>query len=135
MSFFFVIAAVSALVPQAPTSFSMELPSPPETPEGQRALAIRAIEFCAGRYPVLGRYEYGATAPLQSVAGAVRYRVRQELTCADTAPASTARESAVAVASDWRATEQDEQWAIAATRAYFRAVDSGDEAGLLAMME
>ncbi|HTU10501.1 MAG TPA: DUF4019 domain-containing protein [Allosphingosinicella sp.] len=111
----------------------MTIPVSPETADGQRLLAMRAIEICGTRYPVPGRYRFVGNervAP-DGTRGSSTFEVRQELTCSDTPPSPPTE---VPAPADWRASARDEADARAATMAYFAAVDAGDAARVLAMM-
>ncbi len=115
-----------------PEDFSLTIPVSPETPEGRRLVALRAIEICGARYPQLGRYRFTGServAPDGSRSGS--FDVRQELTCFTTRPAEPAEAPAPA---DWRASAQDESAVRAATMAYFGATDAGDAARIHAML-
>lgn len=116
-----------------PTAFDMELPVSPETPAGQRMVAIRAIELCAGRYPVLGHYRFDVNETVEGTAAPSRFHIRQELECRDTPPTPRAP-AGEPLPANWQASEADQRRATEATRAYFAAVDAGDVARLEAMM-
>ena len=105
----------------APESFTMTVPVSPDSEEGRRIVALRAVEACAGRYPRLGRYTYvGST----EVGGgeAVRYEVRQELVCLDAPPARPAEQPAP---SDWQPGETDHKQIVELTERLFALTDAG----------
>lgn len=123
--------ALAALLHGGPDDFRLTLPVSPETAEGQRLLAERALQICGGRYPVLTRYRFAgreAVGPDGRLTG--QFDVSQELSCADRPPPVSEERPAPA---DWRATERDEADARAATERYFAAVDAGDAARVHAM--
>lgn len=108
-----------------PTFFTLEMPVSPETREGQRLIALRAMELCRGRYPDLGRYSFDGEEPIAGgpTAGTRPYTVRQELACRDAVPTPPAGPT---VPAEWKATEADIERAMAATMSYFANVDRGD---------
>lgn len=121
-----------AAVAAGPDDFTMTIPVSPETPEGRRLIALRAIEICRGRYPLLARYRFSGNervAPDGSRSSS--FEVNQEMTCSDAPPAPSADRPAPA---DWQASPGDEAEARAATLAYFRAVDAGDAARVYGML-
>ncbi|HEV7658353.1 MAG TPA: hypothetical protein VGO55_00765 [Allosphingosinicella sp.] len=123
--------ALLVLLHAGPDDFRLTIPVSPETAEGQRLLAERARQICAGRYPMLARYRFSGRE--QVGADGRRsglYDVSQELSCADRPPPVSMETPAPA---DWRATESDEAGARAATERYFAAVDAGDAARVHAM--
>ncbi len=117
-----------------PSSFVLNLAVSPETPEGRRLIAVRAIEFCRGKYPVLGRYTFAGT---EQVSGApardpARFTVTQELVCSDTAPLPP---QGTILPEGWQPGEAETRQAVSATQAYFAVVDAGDVVGLERMMK
>lgn len=123
--------ALLVLLHAGPDDFRLTIPVSPETAEGQRLLAERALQICAGRYPVLARYRFSGreqVGPDGRRSGL--FDVSQELSCADRPPPAAVETPAPA---DWRATERDEADARAATERYFAAVDAGDAARVHAM--
>lgn len=116
------IAFFGLLAMGGPDDFTLVMPMRPDTPEGQRRLAERAMQICGSRYPVMERYRFAGTEALQGNAEP-RYEVRQELTCSDAGPPAQAGEAAPA---DWQASEQDVREITALTRRFFAAIDSGD---------
>ncbi|HYI48075.1 MAG TPA: hypothetical protein VEX35_06375 [Allosphingosinicella sp.] len=123
--------ALAALLHGGPDDFRLTIPVSPETAEGQRLLAERAREICAGRYPVLARYRFSGREQIGPDGRRTgEFEVSQELSCADRPPPASVDPPAPA---DWRATERDEADARAATERYFAAVDAGDAARVHAM--
>jgi hypothetical protein len=116
-----------------PDDFTMTIPVSPETAEGQRLIAVRAIEICGSRYPRLSRYRFVGNEQVapDGTRGTSTFEVSQELTCSDTPPAPPAEAPAPA---GWQASARDEADARAATMSYFAAVDAGDAARVHAMM-
>lgn len=117
-----VTAILGLLAMGGPDDFTMVMPVRPDTPDGQRRLAERAMQICGSRYPIMERYRFSGSESLQG-AGEPRYEVRQELTCADTPPAAPTGEAAPA---NWQPSNQDVSEITALTRRYFAAIDSGD---------
>jgi hypothetical protein len=127
---FGLLGSLAALA--GPDDFSMTIPVSPETPEGQRLIALRAVQICGSRYPRLTRYRFtGSEHASPAGARTSSFQVHQELTCTDTPPAAGTDTPAP---SDWQASAQDEADVRAATMAYFGAVDAGDAARLHGMM-
>lgn len=121
----FQLVILGLLAAMGPDDFTLVMPVSPETPDGQRRLAQRAMEICAGRYPVLHRYRFTGMERLDSPdQQEARFEVRQEMTCSNTPPAPPT-EGQLAPA-DWQPLEQDRLEIIALTARYFAAVDSGD---------
>jgi hypothetical protein len=123
--------ALLALLHAGPDDFRLTIPVSPETAEGRRLLAERAGQICAGRYPVLARYRFSGREQVgpDGRRGGL-YDVSQELGCAGRPPPVSVETPAPA---DWRASENDEADARAATERYFAAVDAGDPARVHAM--
>ena len=125
--FLLVVAA------SAPDDFSMILPMSPETAEGQRRIAARALEICGGRYPQLGRYRFSGTEALTGDrTGESRFEIQQELTCLDAPPPAQPR-GATSAPSDWQPGPEDERQVLALTRRYFSLVDAGEAAPVHAL--
>jgi hypothetical protein len=101
----------------------LTIPVSPETPEGQRLIAVRAVEHCAGRYPRLGQYRFvGNETIAPDGTRQSSFEVRQELQCAE---APSARSTVPAAPADWRASPADEREIRNLTQAYFSLVDGG----------
>ena len=117
-----------------PDDFTLTIPVSPESPEGRRLIAIRAMEICGARYPDLARYRFTGNERIASDGTrSSSFEVHQQLTCSD-APPPAARAEAPAPAG-WQATAGDEAAARAATMAYFAAVDAGDADRVYAMLD
>lgn len=124
-----VVLGLLWLAQAAPTEFTMTLPVSPETPEGQRLIAQRAIEFCAGRFPQLIRYRFtGDETIAPDGTRQSRFEVRQELTCLDSPPPPP--QLAPLSPPDWRPSEEDERAVRTLTERYFAMVDRGDAEGI-----
>lgn len=115
-------AILGLLAMAGPDDFTLVMPVRPDTPEGQRRLAERAVQICGARYPVMERYRFSGSEPLQG-AGERRYEVRQEMTCSDAPRPAPTGEAAPA---DWQASDEDVREVAALTRRFFAAIDSGD---------
>lgn len=120
---------MSMVLAQQPIPLELTLEVSPETVEGQRQIAMRAIEACRGRYPQLGRYSFEGSSGAE--AGATRFTYRGEVTCLDAPPPPP---PGAPVEDGWRASAADEAAARAMTMAYFAAIDRGDVAAWEAMM-
>ncbi|HST37173.1 MAG TPA: DUF4019 domain-containing protein [Allosphingosinicella sp.] len=121
-SFPFLLVFAAAVL--GPDDFTITIPVSPETPEGQRLLAIRAREVCGSRYSVADRYRFEGEERISPQGDRTSsFRVRQELTCSDTPPSPPTGEQAPA---DWQASEQDVRDVVAVSERYFAAVDGGD---------
>jgi hypothetical protein len=124
-----ILASLISIV--QPQTFSMQLPVSPETPEGQRLVALRALELCAGQFPQLGRYRFAGDERVgASPRSPASFTILQELTCTDAPPEPPV---GVSLPAGWQPSEADTHAATAATERYFAAVDSGDAAALDAM--
>jgi hypothetical protein len=120
---FIVMALLLAI---GPNNFTATLPISPELPEGQRLLAQRALEICAGRYPQLGRYRFEGTEQVTPGGGRTgSFSVEQELTCLDTPPPA-AWPAEQPAPTDWQPSAADERQVTELTRRYFTLVDAGD---------
>jgi hypothetical protein len=87
------MASISTLLGLAaaalgPNDFTISMPVRPETPEGQRLIAVRAREICGARFPLLGR-RHVSRLERDGPQGSwqIGFEVRQELTCSDPPPA------------------------------------------------
>ncbi len=114
------------LVMLGPNDFSMSLPLSPETAEGQRLIAERALEICGGRYPHLGRYRFeGSERTQPDGKRSAVFAVEQEMACMDARPPET-RPTEEAAPADWEPSLDDERRVQELTRRYFALVDAGD---------
>lgn len=123
-----MIGLLALLAFAQPTEFTLTLPASPETVEGQRLIAARAVEHCRGRYPRLGRYRFtGRERVGADAAPEASFEVRQELICLDSPPGpSLASPSPPPASEDWRPTREDHQFVTALSERYFALVDRGD---------
>ncbi len=124
------LIALALFASNQPATFVLELPVSPETPEGQRLVAARALSHCAGKFPVIGRYRFEGTEAVGT--GAPRFRFEAEISCTDGPPPPPS--GAAALKPDWKPSAEDDRRVEAATRAFFAAVDAGDVARLESMM-
>jgi hypothetical protein len=133
-----MLSALLAILLMAPSAaglrdegFTLVMPVSPETEEGARLIARRAIEICRGKYPKLGRYRFKGSEPAKGSTGfAARFEVRMELSCLDGPPEVASAEPAPA---DWKPSIIDEKMAAEMTHRYFALVDAGDGAGVHAL--
>lgn len=130
-----IMAGAVALLSMAigPDDFTFVMPVSPETGEGQRLIAVRAIEICNGRYPQLGRYRFSGLEQLSSSnPQPARFEVRQELSCLDAPPKPPSAEQPVP--ADWQPSAEDIRLVNEQTWRYFAAVDAGRSHQIEAML-
>lgn len=117
-------------------AFTLTLPVSPETPEGQRLIAERAIRACSGRYAQLGHYTFVGNERVlnrdgSSVDPSPRFAIHQEYICLDAPPPPA---QGAPVAADWQPSPADENEVATQTQHYFDLIDAADAQGVLAMM-
>ena len=109
-----------------PNDFTIAIPHSPETAEGQRLIAQRALQVCRRRYRQLGRYRFtGAERIVRDGKRSAEFVVAQELACLDAPPPPPAPAQEPAPA-DWQPTAEDERQVQELTRRYFALLDAGD---------
>ena len=126
-----MIEAVASLLLMVlgPNDFSLTIPVSPETADGRRLIAERALEICGSRFPQLGQYRFEGTEALSGDArGQARFDVVQELACVDAPSVSPA---GTPVSADWQPSEADVQLITAMTMRYFSLLDEGNPAAAM----